>query len=231
MSDRLENINVMLVDDHEVVRQGLKSLLEGFEGIQVVAEAGSGKEAIAKALAVRPDVVLMDVNMPEMDGIETTSILTTQCPECEVLALTVHEDRQFLVEMLAAGASGYVTKRSLADDVVRAIQAVSQKDAFLTPKFTRMLIDDFRELRKGNYSIFDSDDQNDRSEQLNVLSQREQQVVKLVAEGYRSAAVGEVLGITTRTVSRHRARIMEKLELGTTADLVRYAIKVGLVKP
>jgi two-component system response regulator NreC len=226
----MDKIRLLLVDDHEVIRQGLKTLLEGYENIEVVAEAANGHDAISLALEHRPDVTLMDITMPEMDGIQTTKLLKKQCPKCEILALTVHEDRQFLIEILAAGASGYVTKRSLADDVVQAIRAVANKEAFLPPKYTRMMLEYFRELisRVPGDSILKGLEEADLDE-AQVLSKREKQVVKLVAEGYRSAQIGEKLGITTRTVSRHRARIMEKLGVNSIAGVIRYAYKTGLV--
>lgn len=226
----MDKIRLLLVDDHEVIRQGLKTLLEGYENIEVVAEAANGHDAISLALEHRPDVTLMDITMPEMDGIQTTKLLKKQCPKCEILALTVHEDRQFLIEILAAGASGYVTKRSLADDVVQAIRAVANKEAFLPPKYTRMMLEYLRELisRVPGDSILKGLEEADLDE-AQVLSKREKQVVKLVAEGYRSAQIGEKLGITTRTVSRHRARIMEKLGVNSIAGVIRYAYKTGLV--
>jgi len=227
----MEKIKLLLVDDHEVIRQGLKTLLEGYDNIEVIAEASNGADAISLALEHKPDVTLMDITMPGMDGIQTTKLLKQQCPNCEVLALTVHEDRQFLIEILAAGASGYVTKRSLADDVVRAIRAVARKEAFLPPKYTRMVIEYFRELLSNapmDSGLLGVEEVN--SDELKLLSKREQQVVKLVAEGFRSAQIGEMLGITTRTVSRHRARIMEKLEVNSSAGLIRFAYKTGLVE-
>ncbi len=228
----MKKIRILLVDDHEVIRQGLKSLLEGYEDIVVVAEASNGNDAIAMALEHKPDVTLMDISMPEMDGIEATRILKQQCPDCEVLALTVHEDSQFLFEMLEAGASGYVTKRSLTDDVIKAIKAVARKEAFLPPEYTRLLIEYFRSLiSEATVSKFVDEDEKDDSMDVGILSKRELQVLRLVAEGYRSAKIGELLGITTHTVSRHRARIMDKLDLNSAAELVRFAIKKGLVKP
>ena len=225
----MDKIRILLVDDHEVIRQGLKSLLEGYENIEVVAEASNGKEAISIAEEIVPDVILMDITMPDMDGIEATKIIKTKCPSCEILALTVHEDHQFLIKVLAAGASGYVTKRSIADDVVKAIRNVANKEAFLTPKYTRMVIDYFRELiskSPNDFSLFGVEDGS--SVEREILSKREQQVVKLIAEGHRSSEIGEILGITTRTVSRHRARIMEKLEVNSIAGVVRFAFRTGL---
>ena len=165
-----------------------------------------------------------------MDGIQATKILKQKCPNCEVLALTVHEDRQFLFEILAAGASGYVPKRSLADDVVKAIHAVAQKEGFLPPKYTRIMLDYFREIVTNSpIDIISTSSGKTSSDSVEVLSKREKQVVILVAEGYRSSEIGEELGITTRTVSRHRARIMEKLGVNSIAGVVRYAFKSGLV--
>lgn len=224
-----ENIRLMLVDDHQVIRQGLISLFEKYPDITVVSEASDGQEAIDKAIANQPDVILMDVSMPGMDGFEATRTIAKKCKTCRVLALTVHEDREFMVEMINSGAWGFVTKRSLADDVVNAIRIVADGGQFLSPLYTRYLVDDFRKLSAGvsiDRSIPDGAGEDQRL--FTNLSEREKQVIKLVAEGYTSEEVGEFLGITAKTISRHRARILEKLKLDSTVDLVKFAIRNGL---
>ncbi len=224
-----DKIRLMLVDDHDVVRQGLIALFEGYPEIEVVAEARDGQEAITRALESNPDVILMDVTMPVMDGFEATRILVEQCEDCRVLALTVHEDREFMLEMIDSGAWGFVTKRSLADDVVDAIQTVSEGGLFLSPNFTRELVEDFRKLTRGKQIGIGASSQHKEDEKaLASLSERERQVTQLVADGHTSTEVGDILGITTKTVSRHRARIMEKLSLSNTVDLVKFAIRNGL---
>ena len=224
-----EIIRLMLVDDHEVIRQGLISLFEKYPDITVVAEASDGQEAIEKAVSNKPDVILMDVSMPGIDGFEATRIITKKCKTCRVLALTVHEDREFMVKMIDSGAWGFVTKRSLADDVVNAIRIVAGGGQFLSPMYTRYLVDDFRKLSAGvTIDRSTSDGTGEDRRLFTNLSEREKQVITLVAEGYTSEEVGEILGITAKTISRHRARIMEKLQLDSTVDLVKFAIRNGL---
>jgi DNA-binding NarL/FixJ family response regulator len=225
-----KKIKLMLVDDHEVVRQGLISLFESYPEFEIVAQASNGKEALDKAYASSPDVILMDGTMPIMDGFEATKIITQECPDCRVLALTVHEDKEFMIEMMVAGACGFVTKRALADDVVDAIRVVANGGLFLSPYFANELVQEFRNLYHGvEIGNRDNPKENDQLS-LGNLSEREKQVVKLVADGYNSSEVGEDLGITTKTVSRHRARILDKLGLETTVGLVKFAIRTGLSK-
>lgn len=142
----MDNIRLMLVDDHDIVRTGLKSYLETQEGLQVVAEARSGSEAIDLALKTQPDVIVMDITMPGMDGLEATRRLKAIFPECHILALTVHEDKQYLFEMLAAGASGYITKQAAADELLAAIRSLSLGNVYLQPALARWLLEDYRRL-------------------------------------------------------------------------------------
>ncbi len=226
----MDQIRLLLVDDHEVVRTGLRSFLESQEGMQVVAEAGSGVEAIAQALRECPDVVVMDITMPGMDGLEATRRLKQTCPQVNVLALTVHEDKQYLFEMMAAGASGYLTKQSAAEDLVAAIHAVAGGNVYLQPSLARWLLEDYRRLLSQavlpvNHSIAAPLAAKD----LAVLSKRERQVLELVAEGSTNVQIGEKLGISPKTVARHRERIMNKLNLHSSTALVKFAIRAGLI--
>lgn len=227
----VDQVRLMLVDDHQVIRQGLISLFESFPEFHVVAEAGDGQEAIEKALEVKPDVILMDVTMPVMDGFEATRYISENCKDCRVLALTVHEDKEFMLEMIEAGAWGFVTKRSLADDVVDAIKVVARGGLFLNPDFTRDLVDDFRRISRGHPSRQEIDRQREENEvALQKLSKREIEVIQLVSEGLTSEEIGKQLGITSKTVSRHRARIMEKLDISSTVGLVKFAIRTELAQ-
>jgi len=226
----MDQIRLLLVDDHEVVRTGLRSFLESQPGFQVVAEAGSGVEAIEQALRECPDVVVMDITMPGMDGLEATRRLKQTCPQAHVLALTVHEDKQYLFEMMAAGASGYLTKQSAAEDLVAAIRAVAGGNVYLQPALARWLLEDYRRLlgqaaAPVNQSAADSSDGKD----LAVLSKRERQVLEQVAEGLTNVQIGEKLGISPKTVARHRERIMNKLNLHSSTALVKFAIRTGLI--
>ena len=223
-------IRLMLVDDHDIVRTGLKSFLETQEGLQVVAEAGSGEEAIERATEARPDVVVMDITMQHMDGLEATRRLKGLNPECHVLALTVHEDKQYLFEMLTAGASGYITKQSAADELVNAIRCVALGNVYLQPTLARWLLEDYRRLIAQSLSEAQAGEK-DRSKAsgLDVLSRREQQVLEAVAQGFTNQQIGEQLGISPKTVARHRERIMNKLNLHSSTELVKFAIRTGLI--
>jgi DNA-binding NarL/FixJ family response regulator len=225
-----QQIRIVLVDDHDIVRTGLKSFLETQEGFHIVGEAGSGSQAIQVSQAICPDVVVMDITMPGMDGLEATRQLKVLCPQVQILALTVHEDKQYFFEMLAAGATGYVTKQAAADELVAAIQAVSQGNVYLQPTLARWLLDDYRRLSDQDY--FQESVQNDESEQSEekILSKRERQVLELVAEGRTTPQISELLGISPKTVARHRERIMNKLNLHSATELVRFAIRKGLIE-
>jgi two-component system, NarL family, response regulator NreC len=225
-----QQIRIVLVDDHDIVRTGLKSFLETQEGFQIVGEAGSGSQAIQISQAICPDVVVMDITMPGMDGLEATRQLKVLCPQVQILALTVHEDKQYFFEMLAAGATGYVTKQAAADELVAAIHAVAQGNVYLQPTLARWLLDDYRRLSDQDY--FQEPVQNEESElsEEKILSKREMQVLELVAEGRTTPQISELLGISPKTVARHRERIMNKLNLHSAAELVRFAIRKGLIE-
>lgn len=223
-------IRVMLVDDHEVVRTGLKSFLDTQESMQVVAEASSGVEALERYQETLPAVVVMDISMPGMDGLEATRQLRERYPESRVLALTVHEDKQYLFEMMASGASGYITKHSAADELVAAIHAVASDNVYLQPALARWLLDDYRRLQSNApKDLLNQGEKGGRGKDLDVLSKREIQVLELVADGLTNISIGEKLGISPKTVARHRERIMNKLDLHSCTELVKFAIRTGLV--
>jgi len=226
----MDIIRLMLVDDHDIVRTGLKSFLETQVGLQVVAEAGSGEEAIERALEAQPDVVVMDITMPHMDGLEATRRLKALNSECHVLALTVHEDKQYLFEMLMAGASGYITKQSAADELVTAIRCVALGNVYLQPALARWLLEDYRRLMTQSLPEPPTAGGNHPKDRgLDVLSLREQQVLEAVAQGSTNQQIGEQLGISPKTVARHRERIMNKLNLHSSTQLVKFAIRTGLI--
>ncbi len=225
----MNTIRLMLVDDHEVVRTGLRSFLEAQGGLLVVAEAGSGEEALAVIEEAHPDVVVMDITMPGMDGLEATRQLKKCCPECQILALTVHEDKQYFIEMLAAGATGYLTKIAAAQELVSAIRAVADGNVYLQPVLARWLLEDYRRMTV-QFPPSRGDGQMLQQKDLGVLSQREQQVLQLVADGYTNVEIGEKLGISFKTVARHRERIMDKLDIHSCSELVKFAIRTGLIR-
>jgi two-component system response regulator NreC len=227
----MDPIRLMLVDDHDIVRTGLKSFLDTQEGLLVVAEANSGEQAIEKAQETKPDVIVMDITMPEMDGLEATRRLKALDENYYVLALTVHEDKQYLFEMLSAGASGYITKQVAAEELVTAIRCVALGNVYLQPALASWLLDDYRRLLNQsppNAKRFDDQDEGEKG--LDVLSERELQVLEAVAEGYTNNQIGEQLGISPKTVARHRERIMHKLNLHSSTELVKFAIRTGLIE-
>lgn len=224
------NIRIVLVDDHDIVRTGLKSFLEAQEGLQVVGEAGSGIEAIQVARGICPDIVVMDISMPGMDGLEATRQLKRLCPQVQVLALTVHEDKQYFFEMLAAGATGYVTKQAAADELVAAIHAVAQGNVYLQPTLARWLLDDYRRLSDRDYFQEPALEEGAEPGEEEILSKRERQVLELVAEGKTTPQISQILEISPKTVARHRERIMNKLNLHSAAELVRFAIRKGIIE-
>jgi len=228
----MDVIRLLLVDDHDVVRVGLKSFLQTQEGLSVVAEAANGEQAIEQALQAKPDVILMDISMPEMDGLEATRRLRTHCPDSLVLALTVHDDKQYFMQMLAAGASGYITKQSAADDLVAAIFTVAKGNIYLQPALARWLLDDYQRLSTQNELPANSVVENGSQETigLEVLSHRERQVLELVADGSNNQEIGKLLGLSPKTIARHRERIMNKLNMHSRTELVKFAIRTGLVK-
>jgi DNA-binding NarL/FixJ family response regulator len=216
----MDQIKLLLVDDHELVRAGLRMLLKTQPDMDLVAEASSGAEAIELAQLHQPDVVLMDITMPSMNGMEATRRLKACCPEIAVLALTIHEEEEYFFQMLEAGAAGYVPKRAAPEDLLHAIRTVHQGEVFLHSSVAHALVKDY--LQRGG---------NETKAELSNLTQREQQVLTLIAEGLTNKQIGEDLGISPRTVARHRDNITKKLNLSSRAELTRYAIQQGLITP
>lgn len=221
----MEKITVMLVDDHDVVRTGLKSLLDMESDMKVIAEATNGVEAIKKLAAIHPNVIVMDITMPTMDGFEATRQITKKYPNCLILALTVHEDKQYFFEMLAAGAKGYITKQAASEELVAAIRAVASGNVYLQPALARWLLDDYKRINKGMINGTQQIDSTD----LEVLSNRELEVLELVAESLTTPEIAKRLELSPKTVSRHRERIMNKLNIHSATELVKFAIRTGLI--
>ena len=211
-------IRLMLVDDHEIMRAGLRMLLGTQPDMEIVSEAGSGAEAIELAQAHKPDVILMDVAMPDMNGMEATRQLRVCCPSVAVLALTIHEEEDYFFEMLDAGASGYIPKRAAPDDLLHAIRTVHRGEVFLHSSVATVLVRDY--LQRGGGAA---------EADLSGLTEREREVLTLIAEGLTNKQIGEQLGISPKTVARHRDNITGKLDLSSRAELTRYAIKNGLI--
>ncbi len=212
-------LRLLLVDDHPIVRTGLRMLFQSEPGMQVIGEADGGAAAIAAVQKLHPDVVIMDVAMPGMNGIEATRQIKANSPETAVLALTMHEDEQYFFAMLNAGASGYIPKRAAPDDLVAAIRVVAEGNFFLYSTLARFLMKDIAE--KKNVPAEENSDS---------LTAREIEVLTLIAEGRTSREIAEALVISIKTVERHRENIMHKLDVHSRVELVKYAIKRGLIQ-
>lgn len=215
----MSDINVLLADDHAVVRSGLRMLLESQSDITIVGEAQNGREAVERVEALKPDVVLMDIEMPDMNGIEATKRIKQVAPATAVLALTMYEDDQYFFEMLHAGAAGYVPKRAAPDELVSAIRAASRGEVFLYPSLAGRLVQDYLQRAAAGAQPAVEDD----------LTPREREVLVLVAEGLSNAEIAGQLVISAKTVDRHRENIMRKLNLHNRVELVKYAIRKGLI--
>ena len=214
-------IRLLLVDDHQVVRSGLCMLLGGEGDVEIVGEAGTAKEALEAVPKLKPNIVLMDIGLPDMSGIEATSEIKRLYPEVAVVALTIHEDEEYFFKMLEAGANGYVPKRAAPEELLTAIRAAAAGEVYLYPSLAKLLVKDFlaQERASGNAAGLDG------------LTDREQEVLKYLADGANNDEIAEVLVISPKTVARHRENIMSKLNLHSRADLVRYAIRKGIIKP
>jgi two-component system response regulator NreC len=216
MSDK---IRLLLADDHAVVRSGLRLLLEAQPDMAIIGEVENGADAIRRTTELRPDVVLMDIEMPGMNGIEATRRIRAESAKTAVLALTMYEDDQYFFEMLRAGASGYVPKRAAPDELVSAIRAVSRGEVFLYPSLAGRLVQDYLQRR----------DLEAQEPPVDELTPREQEVLTLIAQGLSNGEIGEQLVISAKTVDRHRENIMRKLNLHNRVDLVKYALRKGLI--
>ena len=212
-------IKLVLVDDHEIVRAGLRMLIQAQEDMQIVGEAENGEQALKLCCETSPDIVIMDITMPGPSGLEVTRQIKQQCPHASVLALTIHEGEQYFFEMLNAGASGYVPKRAAPTDLVAAIRAVHAGEVYLHPSVAKSLVNDYLQRVQMGWERASYDG----------LTEREQQVLKMIAEGLMNKEIAEKLSISVRTVERHRENIMGKLNLHTRAELVRYAADKGLI--
>jgi len=220
MTTRTTEIRLLLVDDHEVVRSGLRMLLESQPEMLIVGEASTGTQALEMAGQVQPDVIVMDITLPDFSGIEATRRIKQRYPNVAIVALTIHEDEQYFFEMLQAGASGYVPKRAAPNDLISAIRAAHNGQIYLYPSLAKALVTDFIGRT--------SSEPEQLSEQL---TQREAEVLELLAEGRSNAEIAERLVISRHTVARHRENIMRKLGLHSRSELVKYAIRRGIILP
>jgi DNA-binding NarL/FixJ family response regulator len=215
----MDTIRVLLADDHTVLREGIRALLEDQPDMSVVGEAEDGRMAAHMAAELRPDVVLMDIAMPRLNGLEATRQIKRDHPEVAVLMLTMHDNEEYVRQVLAAGASGYVLKRAAASELVAAIRAVHRGEAVLSPGITRVLIQDLIGRDSAVHEAAGDD-----------LTPREREVLQLIAEGYTSKEIAEMLSLSVKTVQAHRASLMQKLDLHDRGDLIKYAIQKRIIE-
>jgi len=218
----LPELRILIADDHELIRRGVRTLLEAEPGWKVVAEARDGEEAFEKAKETKPEIVVLDIGMPRLSGLEAAQRLKRILPQVKVLMLTVHESERLAWEVLNAGARGYVTKSDTARDLVIAIEALRRDKTFFTPRIDRIIRDSFLDGRPS---------QKAKEKQGKQLTSRQREIVQLLAEGKTSKEVSALLNLSAKTVETHRANIMKRLSCHSVSDLVRYAIRNNIVQP
>jgi len=212
----MDKIKILVVDDHAMMRDGIRALVSLYDDIEILGEASEGKEAIEKVQELAPDVVLMDIAMPGMDGLEATRRIRKKNPAVKVIIITQHDNREYILSCIKAGAAGFVPKRALGSELLAAIRAVSKGDSFLYPSAASALIKDYLQQAKGE-------------DPYDHLTDREREILKLIAEGRTSREIAEVLFISLKTVQGHRTKIMEKLDIHKQSELIKYALRKGLV--
>lgn len=216
----MKRIKVLIADDHAIVRLGIVELLRGQPHIEIVGEAVDGREAVANTLALRPDVIVMDISMPVLSGLEAAAEIREVAPETRVLILTVHDQDEYLFEALQAGAAGYVLKGADTEDLVRAIGVVHEGEIFIYPRMTATLVGEY--LRNVHAGEVD--------EQYETLTAREREVLELIADGRSNADAAETLHLSPHTVQTHREHIMQKLGIHSRTELLKYAVRKGLIQ-
>jgi two-component system, NarL family, response regulator NreC len=214
-------IRLLLVDDHQVVRSGLRMLLSNESDVEIVGEVGTAREALDAVKSLLPNVVLMDIGLPDLSGIDATREIKRTNPEVAVVALTIHEDEEYFFKMLEAGAGGYVPKRAAPEELLTAIRAAAAGEVYLYPSLAKLLVKDYLIQEHANES----------GKALDGLTEREQEVLRYLADGVANDEIAEALVISVKTVARHRENIMQKLGLHSRSELVRYAIRKGIIKP
>jgi DNA-binding NarL/FixJ family response regulator len=217
-------IGVLVADDHTIVRRGLVSLLSLAEGIEVIGEAADGRAAVERALELEPDVVLMDINMPLLNGLEATRKIKKEAPHIRVLVLTAHDNEEYIIQVIRSGANGYLLKNSSADDLFAAIRSVYTGHAFFSPSVSRVILESYLKA-----SGSPDEKVNGTGGPDSCLTPREREILQLVAEGQTHQQVGDLLHISVRTVDTHCNNIMKKLDIHDSAGLATYAIKNGIV--
>jgi DNA-binding NarL/FixJ family response regulator len=212
-------ITIILADDHTIVRQGLAKLLEGEPGFNVVGEAGNGREVVSKVEELKPDVVIMDISMPMLNGIEATRQIKKTMPQTKVIILSMHCHDRYIRELFSLGASGYLLKDSTGSDIIKAIQAAMDGDTYMSPPVSRLVIEDYVSTKKKSF----------REDLYSTLSNREREVFQMIAEGHSTREISDILCISPSTVKTHRSKIMDKLRIENISQLVQFAIRIGIV--
>ncbi|MBP1635040.1 MAG: two component transcriptional regulator, LuxR family [Acidobacteria bacterium] len=212
-------LRILLADDHTIVRQGLRKILEEDRSWQVVGEAGDGREAVRLALELQPDVAILDIGMPLLNGIEAARQIARRLPDTKVLILSMHSDEAYIIQALEAGAKGYLLKDTADADLLGAVGAVTRGKSFFSPAVARVMLDDYvRRLRDRGIT-----------DRYDALSEREREIFQLIAEGKTNKEIAEILGVSPSTIETHRGHIMEKLDVHSAVEMVLYAVRKGII--
>lgn len=210
------SVRILVADDHTIVRSGLRLLLEAEPDFQIVGEALDGNQALALAEKLKPDIILMDISMPGLDGLEATRQIKAKWPEIQILILTMHRSEEYFFEVLKAGASGYILKAAETDELIHSLHVVGQGQVYLYPAMAKLLVSDYLRIRKDH-------------DMQSILSSREEEILNLLVEGFSNAEIAEKLVLSTSTVYTHRSNLMSKLGLSSRHELIRYAQKNKLI--
>jgi DNA-binding NarL/FixJ family response regulator len=211
------SIRILLADDHGIIREGLRSLLEKQSDIEVIAEAEDGRKAVRLVREFAPDIIVMDITMPKLNGVDATRRTVKEFPNVKVIALSIHSNRRFVADMLKAGASGYILKECLFDELVQAIHSVAAGGVYLSPRVTGLVVEDYIGRLSATYDP-----------QLSILTDREREVLQMLAEGKSTKQIAVGLHVSVKTIESNRRQIMEKLNTHSVAELTKYAIREGL---
>jgi len=217
----MNKIRILLADDHTLVRKGIRSLLDAEEDIEVIGEAINGRDAVEQATRLHPDIVLMDITMPQLNGLEASRQILKASPQTKIIILSMYTNEEYIFQSLRVGVAGYLIKEAVVEELIFAIRSVYQGGSFLSPSVSGLVIDEFR-----RQSISES-----QIDPYETLTDREREVLHLIAEGKSNREISDVLCLTVKTVEVHRSRLMEKLGIHGVADLTRYAIRKGLISP
>ena len=217
-----KSVRILIADDHTIVRHGLARLLEEQPDLKVVGEATNGQKAVDQALALKPDIVIMDIAMPRMNGIEAAKRIRKQLPKTKILILSMYSHEHYIHELLETGVSGYLLKDSSGRDIIKAIRTAMKNETFLSPTISKILVETYRSPKRKCSSI---------AERYNQLSNREREVFQLIGEGHSTREIADMLCVSISTIKTHRANIMEKLNIESPVKLIHFAIQLGLVDP